>query len=726
MCCVRVLAWCRYSGFTGLIDDGIAPTKARLTMKQSLSEDIWPTFLAALLDHMCVLEGEDGSHRAGLHLTHFNAERMEIRTRGHLGADELGVSYAILLRSKAARLEHEERVREAVERTSMEQEEWVTARAKWDGVVRRGVWTSVRVFISSTFNDMHGERDSFTRHVFPALNKKLISRRVRAVPLDLRWGLTAEDTSDSGLGALEHCLLAIDQCRPFFVLLTGERYGWRPPGYRVRDLPEWDWVREFEPGHSITAMEIFHGFMRKPYQPMHAFLYERNPSFMEEITDPDERRIFAFDSDDPAVLKKRDDLKAAVKQHRYCKSRKYACRYGGRDQEGKPFVTGLAGLEEMVMNDLYDAICDEFPPPPPPPSPLAQERALHTFVVEDKASHFLGREEEVGFLRDYINAGPTEQDLPMVVVGKVGSGKTSLLSMVTMPRLRDKKWLTIAHMVGASATSGDVHESLWRLCEEIEDLTGVTFVKSDSSFNAVRKEFGRMFTKLTTQLMALGKHLLIIIDGVDEFTPLNGAHTLDWLPNFVPPRVKVIISMTPDSKCLTAVSHREPTPTVRVLGGMKREEQAELVSFNLNEFGKHLTKTQMDLLLGKTDAASPLYLTVACEELRLQAQYGMGGSGVDTKIQEMAPEVAGALDVVLARIERDYQAWLESVGMVESGREVVKTMLTLLLYSRGGLRQEDLMRLLAPLGQESLSFTAWSRLYHAVGTYVKPIGDNGM
>ena len=97
------------------------------------------------------------------------------------------------------------------------------------------------------------QRDSFTRHVFPALNKRLVSRRVRVVPLDLRWGLTAEDTSDNGLGALEHCLLAIDECRPFFVLLTGERYGWRPPGYRVRELPRWDWVREFEPGHRCAT-----------------------------------------------------------------------------------------------------------------------------------------------------------------------------------------------------------------------------------------------------------------------------------------------------------------------------------------------------------------------------------------------------------------------------------------------------------------------------------------
>lgn len=40
------------------------------------------------------------------------------------------------------------------------------------------------------------------RDVFPALNQKLLDsgRRVRAVPFDLRWGLTAEDTSDEGLG----------------------------------------------------------------------------------------------------------------------------------------------------------------------------------------------------------------------------------------------------------------------------------------------------------------------------------------------------------------------------------------------------------------------------------------------------------------------------------------------------------------------------------------------
>jgi hypothetical protein len=35
-----------------------------------------------------------------------------------------------------------------------------------------GKWQSVRVFISSTFKDMHGERDYLTRHIFPELQER--------------------------------------------------------------------------------------------------------------------------------------------------------------------------------------------------------------------------------------------------------------------------------------------------------------------------------------------------------------------------------------------------------------------------------------------------------------------------------------------------------------------------------------------------------------------------
>lgn len=50
-------------------------------------------------------------------------------------------------------------------------------------------WRQARVFISSTFRDMHGERDALTRTVFPELQERCNALRVRATPVDLRCAL---------------------------------------------------------------------------------------------------------------------------------------------------------------------------------------------------------------------------------------------------------------------------------------------------------------------------------------------------------------------------------------------------------------------------------------------------------------------------------------------------------------------------------------------------------
>ena len=52
----------------------------------------------------------------------------------------------------------------------------------------------MRVFISSTFRDMHGERDLLTRFVFPELRARWKKRFVNVVEIDMRWGMTEEDT----------------------------------------------------------------------------------------------------------------------------------------------------------------------------------------------------------------------------------------------------------------------------------------------------------------------------------------------------------------------------------------------------------------------------------------------------------------------------------------------------------------------------------------------------
>ena len=87
-------------------------------------------------------------------------------------------------------------------------------------------WKTASVFISSTFNDMHAERDYLIKYVFPELAEWCEKRRIRLVDIDLRWGVTSEESQNNH--ALRKCLENIDKCRPFFLCLIGQRRGWVP------------------------------------------------------------------------------------------------------------------------------------------------------------------------------------------------------------------------------------------------------------------------------------------------------------------------------------------------------------------------------------------------------------------------------------------------------------------------------------------------------------------
>ena len=57
----------------------------------------------------------------------------------------------------------------------------------------------VRVFLSSTFRDFMEERDLLVKQVFPRLRQKAKRRGVELVDVDLRWGITEEE-SEQGKG----------------------------------------------------------------------------------------------------------------------------------------------------------------------------------------------------------------------------------------------------------------------------------------------------------------------------------------------------------------------------------------------------------------------------------------------------------------------------------------------------------------------------------------------
>ncbi len=102
----------------------------------------------------------------------------------------------------------------------------------------------IRVFVSSTFRDMHDEREVLTKQIFPQLRKLCEERGVTLTEVDLRWGVNDEQKAEGKV--LPIWLAEIDRCRPFFIGLLGERYGSVPDEDDIpRDLLEQQrWLEE--------------------------------------------------------------------------------------------------------------------------------------------------------------------------------------------------------------------------------------------------------------------------------------------------------------------------------------------------------------------------------------------------------------------------------------------------------------------------------------------------
>ena len=111
---------------------------------------------------------------------------------------------------------------------------------------------TIRLFVSSTFSDFKAERDALQREVFPRLRELCQSKGLRFQPIDLRWGISEEAGRDNQ--TMRICLRELECCqrdrpKPNFLILLGDRYGWRP-------LPETIPVPLFEQLRAVVRPDL--------------------------------------------------------------------------------------------------------------------------------------------------------------------------------------------------------------------------------------------------------------------------------------------------------------------------------------------------------------------------------------------------------------------------------------------------------------------------------------
>lgn len=123
---------------------------------------------------------------------------------------------------------------------------------------------------------------------------------------------------------------------------------------------------------------------------------------------------------------------------------------------------------------------------------------------------------------------------------------------------------------------------------------------------------------------------MLILDALNQLEESYQSHLLDWLPETYPPNVRVVVS-TLEGDVYNVLSRRQKT-LVQV-GPLTLFERREIVEKLLWQYRKKLSDSQMNQLLRKQDSYKPLYLVVACEELRVFGVF----EKLSERIESMAP-----------------------------------------------------------------------------------------
>lgn len=207
-----------------------------------------------------------------------------------------------------------------------------------------------RVFISSTFKDMDKERSYLVEWIFPRVKELCEERGVEFFPVDLRWGIPEKAGKNGRI--LNACMEEIDNSRPFFIGLLGDRYGWRPSLSDLGDsatelLERYPWLaQDIEQELSITEIEMQYGALRN--DDSNAVFYIRKGQDLcneteEDIIEFNVEQLDKFLSPDYQHL---NHLKETIENDPHVLSREFE---------------SPEDLGEKVFQDLKQVIAERFP-----------------------------------------------------------------------------------------------------------------------------------------------------------------------------------------------------------------------------------------------------------------------------------------------------------------------------------------------------------------------------
>jgi len=548
-------------------------------------------------------------------------------------------------------------------------------------------WKTIRVFISSTFRDMHAERDYLARVVFPELKERCAKKHLHLIDLDLRWGVTEEEAEHGKI--VDTILEEIDRSRPFFIAILGERYGSVIDNISEDAKFTYPWLTEYEE-HSYTALEIVHGVLRRSELSGRSFFYFRNPQFILKV--PDSKRS-DYHAENTLASSKLVALKDKIRASGRPVMENYPCSW----DDNKESIKGLDAFGQRVLEDLWNAICAEYPKEAPEADPITTERQMHGAFAEDRSSIHVGRIKQEEHLTKYLQGTDRR---PVVITGESGCGKSAFIASWSKKYMASNPdTFILTYFIGASPSSANYHLLLRNMCEELK--------RAFKLREEIPEDDKKLSETLAMSLVAASKsksRVIIVLDGLDQLSLIEGVGSLSWLLDYIPEKTRLVLSSL-EGDFLDVLKRRQAEEIA--LPPLNKDEQKQIVQTLLCNWHRKLDNNQIEELLRHSGVNNPLYLRVALEELRLFGSF----EKLMLKINKLAEDIPGLFGQVLERLEEDH------------GKKLVSDAFSLIGSSRYGLSESELLELLRRKDEKQFPRVLWARLTRSTKMYLVYRGE---
>lgn len=589
-------------------------------------------------------------------------------------------------------------------------------------------WREQPIFISSTFKDMQAERDILHDTVFPNLRKRLVEYHITLAPVDLRNGVEtvgAKSQEAKELQVLSVCLDEINRCKPFLLVILGERYGWVPDrermdeavGKRAQD-DAYAALREIKlADKSVTHLEIEFGALASKEQQKRTIFFFRNLQNAEAISG-EKKPIYDDRASKDARIAARHSRLAALKDEIRNNPEfkgKYSM-YTGRYNPATDSVVDLdkwaSDVEELLWKQI-EADCLAYEAKMMLEDKYyhtwqsAERRAMYEFL-QSRTERFVGRCDDVEQCVRWLCGEAVKPGL--CVTGEAGAGKSALFARVysqldNLPA--ERKPIILCHTAGVSSRAGSLEMIVSRWLHEL--VVTLTLSQYAPAFDpateltTLDEKIELLFGLIAQAAQRNSAGLAIMIDSLDCLDNTKLAQTMNWLPQTLPANVRFLSTAIPCNASNALVKRSwcvvvpiEPFVTSDDYYNAYAFIEAQCTKLHKNNLDEQVADALCSVTNSKTGqpaCANPLWLAIAVNRLlNLDADDfnnidALKGLKPDEQIQYYRIDRAHAMPGLVEDMYDDYFSYCaESFGR-RVGIGWIHGMLDYLACSRHGLRE---------------------------------------